>query len=187
MQETFYLPTVLNMHLLLQEALEEIDSATAGMDGAQLNFHPAGKWSSAEILEHLSMTFDQTARGMKRCLEAGKNLGDEPTMRQRLFHMIVLDLKHFPKGRKSPPKVEPTGQVRGLEAVARIRENLIAMDHTLGECREKLGTSGRLANHPVLGPLTNEQWCTFHCVHTKHHMKQIQALREQQTAKASSA
>ena len=175
------------MHPLLQDALQEIDTATAGMDDAELNLQPEGKWSPAEILEHLSLTFEQTAKGMKRCLEAGKNLGDQPTMKQRLFHMIVLDLRHFPKGRKSPPTVAPKGQMGGLEALTKIRANLLAMDQTLSECRKKLDTSGRLANHPVLGPLTNEQWCTFHCVHTKHHMKQIRVLRGRPTSKAQSA
>ena len=175
------------MHPLLQEALDDIESATAGMTEEQLRCHPEGKWCAAEILEHLALAFGHTVRGMDRCLAAGKNLGDVPTMQQRLFHMIVLDLKHFPRGRKSPEMVAPKGELGGLEALAKIRANLMAMDAKLGECRQKLGTSGRLANHPVLGPLTNEQWCTFHYVHTKHHMKQIRALRERQSATGAKA
>jgi hypothetical protein len=172
------------MHPLLQSALDDIDSATAGMDETQLLYHPEGKWSAAEVLEHLSLAFDHTVRGMNRCLEAGKNLGDEPSLKQRLFHMIVLDLKHFPTGRQAPTMVVPKGQMGGLEAVEKIRTNLIAMDQKLTECRERLGTKGKLANHPVLGPLSNEQWCEFHYVHTKHHMKQVRALRGMQTASA---
>lgn len=177
----------IRMHPLLQDALHEIDSATAGMDEVQLNFHPEGKWSSTDILEHLSHTFEQTGKGMKRCLDAGKNLGDRPTLKQRLFHLLVLDLKHFPQGRKSPPQVAPKGGVSGLDTLDKIKANLVTMDQILSECREKLGTSGRLANHPVLGPLKNEQWCAFHYVHTRHHMKQVRALRDQMTARAQSA
>lgn len=172
------------MHPLLQEALREIDTATAGMNEDQLRAHPEGKWSAAEILEHLSLAFEHTVRGMNRCLEAGKNLGDEPTVLQRLIHVIVLDLKQFPGGRQAPAMVVPKGAMGGLEALEKIRTNLIAMDEKLKECRDKLGTSGRLANHPVLGPLTNEQWCAFHYVHTKHHMKQIRARRAGHAASA---
>jgi hypothetical protein len=175
------------MHPLLQDALEEIDSATAGMTEEQLRCHPEGKWCAAEILEHLSIAFERTVRGMNRCLEAGKNLGDRPTMKQRLFHMIVLDLKQFPGGRKSPPMIEPKGEMGGQEALKQVRANLIEMDAKLAECRQKIGTSGRLANHPVLGPLTNEQWCTFHYVHTKHHMKQVRALRQQPPMQSANA
>src|SRR5688500_15167421 len=121
----------MNMHLLLQEALEDIDSATAGMTEEELRCHPEGKWCAAEILEHLSLAFGRTIRGMDRCLAAGRNLGDAPTMQQRLFHMIVLDLKHFPRGRKSPPMVAPTGELGGLEALKQIRANLIEMDAKL--------------------------------------------------------
>ncbi|MEO6119187.1 MAG: DUF1569 domain-containing protein [Terriglobales bacterium] len=170
------------MHPLLQSALDDIDSATAGMDESQLLYHPEGKWSAAEILEHLSLAFEHTVKGMNRCLEAGKNMGDEPTMKQRLFHLIVLDLKHFPQGRQAPPMVVPKGEMGGLEAVEKIRTNIIAMDEKLSECRKKLGTIGKLANHPVLGPLSNQQWCEFHYVHTKHHMKQVRTLRGQQRA-----
>ena len=173
------------MHPLLQEALQEIDSATAGLDEGQLLAHAEGKWSAAQILEHLSLAFEHTVRGMNRCLEAGKNLGDVPTMKQRLFHVVVLDLKHFPRGREAPTMVIPKGELGGLEALNRIRTNLIAMDQKLAECREKLGTKGRLANHPVLGPLSNQQWCTFHYVHTKHHMKQIRAMRGPKAATAA--
>ncbi len=172
------------MHPLLQEALEEIDATTAGMDEAQLRYRPEGKWCAAEVLEHLALTYELTIRGAERVLAAGKNLGDEPTVMQRMMHLVVLDLKHFPRGRKSPEMVEPQGQLGGLETVQRIRTGLITMDQKLAECREKLGTTGRVMNHPILGPLTNEQWCTFHYVHAKHHMKQIRALRQAQAARA---
>ncbi|HUR36828.1 MAG TPA: DUF1569 domain-containing protein [Terriglobales bacterium] len=185
MQDSFYSLAAGAMHPLLQKALEEIESATAGMDEAELLAHAEGKWSAAQALEHLSLAFENTVKGMNRCLEAGKNLGDQPSLKQRLFHVVVLDLRHFPRGREAPKMVMPTGKLGGLEAVARIKASLIAMDQTLAECREKLGTSGKLANHPVLGPLSNRQWCAFHYVHTKHHMKLIRERRASKTATAT--
>lgn len=173
------------MHPLLQDALKDIEAATAGMTDGQLKYHPDGKWCGAEILEHLALAFELTSKGCEKALAAGKNLGGEPSMKERLIHMIVLDLKHIPGGRKAPERTTPKGQMGGLEAVERIRRGLVTMDQKLAECREKLGTSGRVLDHPVLGPLTNEQWCTFHYVHTKHHMKQVRALREAQAAAAT--
>lgn len=175
------------MHPLLKEALEEIEAATAGMSEQQLKYRPEGKWSAAQVLEHLSLTYEHTVRGADKVLAAGKNLGEDPSVMQRMMQMVVLDMKHFPRGRKSPMMVEPQGKLGGLEAVGRIRENLIAMDQRLAECREKIGTSGKVMNHPVLGPLSNEQWCTFHYVHAKHHMKQVRALREAQRSQAAPA
>lgn len=175
------------MHPLLQEVLEDIHSATAGMTDEQLDYRPEGKWSAAEILEHLAMTYEQTVRGADKVLALGRNIGDDPTLMQRMMQMVVLDLRHFPQGRKSPERVVPQGRLRGLEAVSRICENLIAMDERLAECRAQVGTKGKVMNHPVLGPLSNEQWCTFHYVHGKHHMRQVRALRAAQSAKAAPA
>jgi hypothetical protein len=172
------------MQALLEKALEEIDSATEGMTEEQLLFHHEGKWSSAQILEHLSMAFGHTIRGLNRCLEAGKMLGDRPNLKQRIFHLIVLDLQHFPTGRNAPAMVVPTGRLGGKEAVNAIRNNLIEMDKNLTECKAKLGNKGYLLNHPVLGPLTPANWMTFHFVHTRHHMKQIRALRAEQNQSA---
>src|SRR2546423_14070053 len=56
----------------LQRALHAIEAATAEMTEEQLTWHPEGKWSSTLILEHLSLAFSSTVRGMKRALEAGK-------------------------------------------------------------------------------------------------------------------
>jgi len=181
------LPVETAMHPLLKETLEEIESATAGMTESQLKYQPEGKWSAAQVLEHLSLTYEHTVKGANKVLTAGRNLGDQPSMIQRMMQMVVLDLKHFPRGRKSPEMVVPQGAMGGLEAVTRIRENLMAMDQRLAECREKIGTDGRVMNHPVLGPLSNEQWCVFHCVHAKHHMKQIRALRDAQQAQGAQA
>jgi len=173
------------MHPLLQEALKEIEAATAGMTEGQLKYHPEGKWCAAEILEHLALAFELTSKGCEKALAAGKNLGGEPSMKERLIQTIVVDLKYIPTGRKAPAITTPSGQTTGLAVVERIRKGLVTMDQKLAECREKLGTTGRLLNHPVLGPFTNEQWCTFHYVHTKHHMKQVRGLREAQAAAAT--
>lgn len=173
------------MHPLLQEALQDIEAATAGMTDEQVKYHPEGKWCAAEILEHLALAFELTSKGCEKALAAGKNLGGEPSMKDRLLQTIVVDLKYIPKGRKAPAITTPKGEMLGLAIVERIRTGLVIMDQKLAECREKLGTTGRLLNHPVLGPFTNEQWCVFHCVHTKHHMKQVRALRESQAAAAT--
>jgi hypothetical protein len=173
------------MHPLLQSALDEIDSATRGMTADQLDFHPEGKWSAAQVLEHLAMTFELTAQGAERCLAAGKNLASSPTFKQRMMQFVVIDLKRFPQGRKSPERVAPQGHTKGLEAVQRIRKALITMDERLAECEAKLPAGGCLMDHPVLGPLTQRGWRTFHYVHTRHHMVQVRALRERAARGAS--
>jgi hypothetical protein len=97
-----------------------------------------------------------------------------------MFGLIVLDIGYFPPGRTAPEMVTPKGELGGLEALAQIRANLIKMDKAHSECEQKISKERCIANHPVLGPLTVQQWPKFHRVHTLHHMKQIRKLRAQQ-------
>ena len=41
------------MDSLLKELKEALDSVVEGMSNEQMKWHPAGKWSAAEVLEHL--------------------------------------------------------------------------------------------------------------------------------------
>ena len=168
------------MNPIFAQTLTAIDTATDGMTEEQLTYHPEGKWSTAEILEHLSLAFGGTAKGFERALSEGKPQGDLPSLKQRLQCFLVLDIGYFPRGRKSPPMVAPKGQIGGMEVLAKIRENLARMDDFHGQCEKKISRERCIANHPVLGPLTFEQWPKFHRVHTIHHMKQVALLRAAQ-------
>lgn len=161
----------------LESALLAIGSATAGMTDEQMTWHPEGKWSSAEILEHLALAYARTADRMQPLLHQ-----DLPEVRRRTFKewvggMIVLRLGHIPPGRKAPEAVSPKG-ISSPQARSSIEENLVRVDAMLEQCEKRFGSKQSVLVHTVLGPLSAAEWRRFHCVHTLHHMKQIHALRE---------
>jgi hypothetical protein len=160
----------------LQRTLQAIDAATRGMSGEQLAAHPEGKWSAAQILEHLAIAFGSTARGLEKCLVSGQPKVTPPTLYQRGATLLVAGIGYFPPGRKAPEFTQPKG-MDGETALRAIRENLVAMDGAITRCEERFGRGRKIANHPVLGPLNVPQWRKFHLVHTRHHMKQIDRLR----------
>lgn len=162
----------------LQRALDAIDTATRGMSAPQLGTHPEGKWSTAEILEHLSIAFGSTARALEKALASGEPRITSPTMYQRGAALLITGIGYFPPGRPAPEFTRPKG-LDGETALRTIRENLIAMDAAITRCEERFGRSRKIATHPVLGPLSVPQWRKFHLVHTRHHMKQIDRLRSQ--------
>jgi hypothetical protein len=164
------------MDSALQSVRDAIETATAGMSAEQLERHPEGKWSAAGILEHLSITFGGTARLMRKCMEGGKPLASAPTLKQRLAVQLVTGWGYFPTGRPAPEFSRPQG-LSGEAALQTIRQNLVSMDQALAECEQRFGAQLKIADHPVLGPLTIPQWRRFHLVHTRHHMKQIARLR----------
>jgi hypothetical protein len=157
-----------------EQTLAEL-SAVEGMAASDLKRRRAPeKWSVAEILEHLLLAYTATTRGAQRCLESGRPTAGKPTLYQRLGALLVVTIGYFPPGRRAPEMVKP----RGTEAdnvLRDIRGKYEEMDDALHLCEQRLG-SGKLADHPVLGPLTAREWRRFHWVHTRHHMKQVRAL-----------
>ncbi len=164
------------MDTYLERLRQAIDRATRGMTTEELTRHPPGKWSTAEVLEHLCLTYAGTIKAFDRCLEAGKPLGGVPTLKQRAFIALVVDLGHFPKGRKSPERVRPKGML-AEHVVADIGPRIAAMDQLITQCEIRYGARTKVLDHPVLGPLTARQWRKFHWVHGRHHVKQIHKQR----------
>jgi len=167
------------MDSCLQQTLDEIRCATAGMSPTQLAWHPDGKWNSAQILEHLSLAFAGTSKGMRRVL-ASKTTAPARTLKNRLAALLVVRIGYFPSGRKSPAMIVP-GDGNPATAVDTIVKNLSQMDTVLTDVEARKGRAARVP-HPILGPLTIPEWRKFHLRHTRHHMKQIVRLRELQNS-----
>jgi hypothetical protein len=165
------------MHHLLARTLHAIERQVEGMAPEDLERHPPGKWSAAGILEHLAITFDGTRRNLQKCVDTGTRRVSRRAFRQRLAVLAVIELGRFPTGVQAPARTMPTG-LSAPDALAAVRRNLPAMDRVMLECEAQFGTRRPIADHPILGPLTLRQWRRFHWVHTRHHMKQVAALRK---------
>lgn len=153
------------MSPVLEATLKDIDNATQGMTDEQLAWHPPKKWSIGDILEHLSLAFAGTIRGMQICCEKNSARKREPTLKERLRVLLIVELGRFPRGRRSPEMVKPRG-VPPREALNAIRRNLIAMDELLTACEKRFGARTKLSAHPIFGPITARQWRRFHAIHT---------------------
>jgi hypothetical protein len=154
-----------------------IETAIAGLSTEQATWHPPGKWCTAEVLEHLYLTYTGTMKGFERVMQAGKPLASPTTWQNRSRTFVVTSLGYLPSGREAPPTVRPRG-IDAEKILAEIGPKIAAMDAAIGECAQKFGARKKLLDHPILGPLTAGQWCKFHLVHGLHHLKQIQRLRE---------
>jgi len=172
------------MDSYLERLQEAIASATAELSveqlthrpGGNLDSHPDRKWSVAEVLEHLYLTYTGTRKGFERCLQLGKPMASSITVAQRVKIALVIQLGYFPKGRKSPERAVPKGMPVD-KVMADIRPQIAAMGDVIAKCEARHGTRMRVLDHPILGPLTAEQWRKFHWVHGSHHVKQILRLR----------
>ena len=164
------------MHPMTKQIRDAIANATDGLSESQLRLHPQGKWDTAAILEHLALTYGTTARVMQKCLAQGKPLVTSLTVKQRFAQVVVLNCNFIPHGRPAPKQVVPSGGIGGAEARELIFSNLEKMDQALAQCEERFGGKVKIADHPVLGAIPLSGWRKFHVLHTRHHMKQIDAL-----------
>jgi hypothetical protein len=165
------------MDAYLQRLQQAIASATLGMTAEDLRRHPEGKWSTAEVLEHLYLTYTGTMKGFERVLQDGKPLARKPMLQDRLRAFVVTGLRYLPEGRKAPERTQPHGML--ADEVARgIGPRISAMDEVIARCEARFGKRTRVLDHPFLGPLTAHQWRKFHWAHGQHHLKQIRKLRE---------
>lgn len=164
------------MDSYLRKLQEAIATATSGMNVGALTCHPEGKWSTAEVLEHLYLTYTGTVKGFQRCLQEGKPLARTPVLKDRARTLVVTGLGYMPEGRKAPERTQPRG-MPAEEVLRGIAPQIQAMDELITQCEAQFGKRTRLVDHPVLGPLTARQWRKFHWVHGRHHVKQIWRLR----------
>lgn len=163
----------------LRRSHEAIDATTRGMTPAQLDWHPEGKWSSAQVLEHLAKAYGSTAYILEKCVAEGRTVASPSSWRQRVFTQMVVTAGYLPSGVEAPAVTRPEG-IAPLEAVARARASLEALDVAARKSAARFGSRVPVANHPILGGFSTAQWRRFHWVHTRHHMRQIARLRRDQ-------
>lgn len=160
------------MDSYLERLRQELEDATAGATAEVMTRSAPEKWSAAQIVEHLFLTYKQTNRGLSKCLEKGSPLATRVTMKDRVASLLAVRFGYIPSGRKSPERAIPTGML--LEDVRRgIANELQKMDSGLSDCERQFGKRTKIMDHPFLGPLTADEWRRFHLAHGRHHLRQI--------------
>ena len=80
-----------------------------GMSSEQLSWHLPGKWSAAEVLEHLYLTYAGTIKGLEKVMTRGAPLATRPSLAQRVLTFVVVKFGYVPAGREAPAIVQPKG------------------------------------------------------------------------------
>jgi hypothetical protein len=160
------------MNSYLERLQQELEDATGSASATDLVQAPTGKWSPAQILEHLLLTYKNTNRGLDKCREQDTPLARRVTLKDRAATLLVVNLGYVPRGRKAPERAMPRGMASDEVRQAIVPE-LQKMAAAFDECERKFGVRAKLLDHPFLGPLTADQWRKFHWVHGRHHARQI--------------
>jgi hypothetical protein len=167
------------MDAWLERLRKEIQETSNGLSESDWSRAPQGRWSSAQIMEHLGRTYGTTAK----MLELSMGTGSPPQIRspkigEFLAKMLIVKLGVFPSGAKSPAVVIPKGD-SGPVALKRTLDNLDRMEAAFSAAECRWGSVQPIAMHLRLGPLNATQWRKFHYLHGHHHLSQMQSRLKQ--------
>ena len=173
------------MNSALQQLANQIAHETRGLTADQLKWRWEGKWSIAEILEHLRLTYSGTKAALDRCLQSGKPSAGVASATDRVRAFVVTRLGYLPNGRDAPAGTRPKCDAHVDNIREEFANQIRLMDDSIAESERRFGRSVKVLHHPFLGPFTASEWRRFHCVHGRHHLRQIRRLRKRMHGKGS--
>ena len=131
------------MNSYLERLQQELEDATGSASDPDLAQAPDGKWSPAQILEHLLLTYKNTTRGLDKCREQGTPLARRVTLKDRAATLLVVNFGYVPRGRKAPERAMPRGMASDEVRQAIVPE-LQKMGAAFDECERKFGVRTKL-------------------------------------------
>ncbi len=133
---------------------------------------PAGKWTPAQIVEHLALGLNLSADTFKARRNHAPMSRRRRTPAEHVARFFIFGLQWFPPGRKAPERTTPPAQIGRAAAEAHFLAGIEAWDQVdralMPERRANL-----FVKHPRMGDLTIEEWMRFHVIHARHHARQI--------------
>ena len=133
---------------------------------------PAGKWTPAQIVEHLALGLALSAETFQARKNHAPMKRRPRTPAEKIAKLFIFGLRSFPPGRKAPERTTPAPQIARASAEAHFLAAVEAWDQVdralLPERRADL-----FVKHPRMGDLTVEEWMRFHLIHARHHARQI--------------
>jgi hypothetical protein len=143
---------------------------------------PSGGWSRQQVVQHMLLAYAATVAELERRLAKGAPTKRMRTPKERLQQFVIVRCGYFPPGRRAPEMVNPNlsklPPLDGPELAAEYRRQVGELSAAIAKAEAMWGGSVAIATHPILGPFSVEQWRKFHAVHTLHHVKQLERIRQ---------
>ncbi|HEV2859387.1 MAG TPA: DinB family protein [Pyrinomonadaceae bacterium] len=183
----------MNCHSV-EEIFENIDGARARLekgvsdlgDGGESFRAEPGRWTVAEIVEHLSITEGNVVKLLRKLLDKAEAEGharadDAP------FPPASLDeyADHARRKFTAPDSIAPTGRPLP-ESLAALRDSRAALRELRPRIERVEGTAVRFP-HPAFGPINLYQWLLFIGAHELRHLAQIEAVKQALNAQTGAA
>lgn len=129
---------------------------------------PAGKWTPAQIVEHLAISLERSARAFEGAKGGQQRRPSTPL--ERVAGWLVFRVGWTPPGVRAARGTTPPARVEAADAERHFRDGLArwaALESVPGRA------AVAFVKHPRLGDLDLDEWGRFHAWHCRHHAKQI--------------
>jgi Protein of unknown function (DUF1569) len=143
-----------------------------GRSDAEWERGPAGKWTPAQIVEHLALGLSLSGETFLARRNHAPMSRRARTPAERIAMLLILRFRWFPPGRKAPSRTTPIEQITRRDA----EQHFLAGIASWGQIERELLPARKLdlfVKHPRLGDLNIEEWIRFHVIHARHHARQI--------------
>ena len=154
-------------------------AAVEGLSGEQQTFRPApGRWSVAELVEHLSIVEGNIVRLLNKLLGKAEESVPAAKASEAFGPVSIEEFVERSRGVKleAPESIRPTG-LPLADSLARLRDSRAAL-HALRPRVERADGRALRFPHPAWGPLDLYQWLLFVGAHEDRHLAQIEALKQ---------
>lgn len=156
---------------ILGEILTTLLGPLAGRPAAAWKQGADGKWTVAQIVEHIVLSLEASA-------ERFEKRRDRPPMDRRsnvlqtIARNLVLRMEWFPSGGKAPAVALPSAAPDPPVLERRLRAAVARFDRLAADLLPARAHD-LFVGHHIFGDLTLPEWLRFHVVHTRHHAKQL--------------
>lgn len=137
-------------------AFETYDDLLAEIDRLAPAHRTLGRWSLAQICDHLAGIHDYSLGGMEAEFQKGRLFR---ATAGRIALAILLRYGFIPEQQGN---LGPRTAVEFQDARRRLQQSL-----------ERIAAQPMPAVHPIFGHLTQQQWKRFHLHHAAHHLSFI--------------
>ncbi|GAB2589076.1 DinB family protein [Spirosoma areae] len=139
----------------------------------QFRYQPDGKWSVAEVMQHLYLSARPVARLMSGTREVLKQWGKPDGPARTYEEMAAIYQKVLGTGVKAPATMSPRPedvQVAKNEVIERFTSVYQALVVAVDNWPEDELTQ-YVIPHPALGKLSVREMLHFVSIHTQHHLR----------------
>lgn len=144
----------------------------AGRSDVEWHRAPLGKWSPAQIVQHLALSLEGSGRAFQERRAKPPMQRRPRSVRERLGYFLVLGIGWVPSGRQAPTPTRPVERPDARAVERQLRDGVArfqALERELLPSRR----DDLFVKNPALGDLTLPEWLRFHVRHCAHHARQI--------------